>query len=120
MASLIHVTGVKAVVAKLQRYKVAQGVATHKNLMKAGRYIQRESQMIVPVDTGNLKNTAFTRNVGGPGLLADVIVGYTAEYAIYVHEDPNAAHKEGKTHKFLEKVIREKRVQILRIIGGRT
>lgn len=30
-------------------------------LLKAGLYLQRESQKIVPIDTGALKNSAFTR-----------------------------------------------------------
>jgi hypothetical protein len=36
-----------------------------------------------------------------------VIVGYTQQYAIYVHENLQAAHKEGKTAKFLETPARE-------------
>lgn len=31
----------------------------------------------------------------------EVIVGYTASYAVYVHEDLEARHKEGKQAKFL-------------------
>jgi hypothetical protein len=32
-----------------------------------------------------------------------VVVGYTAAYAIYVHEDLKARHSPGKTAKYLEK-----------------
>lgn len=31
-----------------------------------------------------------------------VTVGYTADYAVYVHEDLTAKHKQGKQAKFLE------------------
>ncbi len=30
-------------------------------LLKSGLFLQRESQKLVPVDTGALKNSAFTR-----------------------------------------------------------
>ena len=32
-----------------------------KSLLVGGLFLQRESQKLVPVDTGNLKNSAFTR-----------------------------------------------------------
>lgn len=36
-------------------------------LLVAGLALQRDSQLLVPVDTGNLKNSAFTRPEGGTG-----------------------------------------------------
>ena len=51
----------------------------------AGLMIQRESQLEVPVDTGNLKASAFTR-YSNDGKIQRVQVGYTAAYALYVHE----------------------------------
>jgi hypothetical protein len=36
----------------------------------------------------------------------DVIVGYAASYAVYVHENLEARHKEGKRAKFLEQPFR--------------
>jgi len=38
--------------------------------------------------------------------LEDVIVGHTQNYAVYVHEDLKAKHKEGKTAKYLEKAVK--------------
>lgn len=55
-----------------------------KGLTKAGLDLQREAQRRVPVDTGNLKASAFTRLL--PYQEPEVIVGFTAAYAIYVHE----------------------------------
>ena len=43
----------------------------------------------------------------GPTAKNSVIVGYTASYALRVHEDLKAGHKKGKTAKFLEKPARE-------------
>lgn len=121
MASLIKVTGVKQVQQRLKAAALAQGAKAAANAYRAGLYVQRESQKIVPIDTGNLRNTAFTRNIGGAGWLHDVIVGYTANYAVYVHEDPNARHAEGKTYKFLEKILKDShhRRNILAIMAGK-
>jgi hypothetical protein len=73
--------------------KTEQEIATRlgRGLSAAGLYLQRESQKIVPVQTGNLKNSAFTRRFG-LGVKIDVIVGYTAVYAAFVHEDLTKAH----------------------------
>lgn len=38
---------------------------------------------------------------------ATAVVGYTAAYALYVHENLEARHKEGKQAKFLEQPARE-------------
>lgn len=40
---------------------VTQGKTLAQALLTAGLELQRESQLEVPVDTGNLKNSAFTR-----------------------------------------------------------
>ncbi len=84
-------------------------------LRSAGLILQREAQILVPVDTGNLHNSAFTRQVG-KGLDTEVRVGFTAEYAIYVHEDLGAAHEPGKVAKFLESPLREKKGLLMSVI----
>ena len=40
---------------------IAKGHGLDKGLFVAGLHLQRESQQLVPVDTGNLKASAFTR-----------------------------------------------------------
>ena len=142
---LAHVTGVESVIKKLR--------ATHPPLVKkarigckrAGLVLQAASQKICPVQFGNLKASAFTRDVSTLNNV-DVIVGYTATYAVYVHENLNAKHgkefnmayseqisrggssKNKKRHrtwfnrgenqqaKFLEKPAREMRAELLAII----
>lgn len=54
-------------------------------LKTAGLFLQRQSQGLVPVDFGILKASAFTR-AEGEGFSTVVLVGYTAFYAMYVHE----------------------------------
>mgnify|MGYP006275049749 CR=1 FL=1 len=46
-----------------------------------------------------------------------VKVGYTAEYAIYVHENLEAHHPNGGQAKYLEQPARELRDQLVTIIG---
>lgn len=53
-----------------------------------------------------------TRGRKGP----TVVVGFAQPYAIYVHENMEAAHKEGKIAKYLEKPLRENRQQLQQVI----
>lgn len=116
MAKLVKITGLKNVISNLKRANSKLDIGFEKRLLTAGLFIQRESQKIVPVDTSNLKGGAETRNIGGKGFKADVIVLYKAVYAVFVHENLDARHKEGKRAKFLESVIREKRVEIFKML----
>jgi len=138
MAKLTKVTGVQEVLRNLDKTSTAFGKRLEASLIRTGLWIQRESMKIVPVDTGNLKASAFTRRVEGTsGLNTVVFVGFTAAYAIYVHENLEAAHGEafnakyaqeiaqglehrrGKNQqaKFLEYVVRKHQKEILRRIG---
>jgi hypothetical protein len=77
--------------AKLRGRFLRYGLLIGQNLIKAGFYIQRESMKIVPILTGNLRGSAFTRFTG-TGLQTRVQVGYTAAYALFVHEIIENAH----------------------------
>ena len=79
------ITG-RAAVRKMLRNSIPRNAnALRRGLIVGGLALQRWSQLLVPVDTGNLKNSAFTR-AEGVGLSTVVLVGYTAKYALYVHE----------------------------------
>ncbi len=116
--SAIVVTGVANVAKKMALFGLAFGQVFERNSKEAGRYILRESRKIVPVDTKQLHKSGFTRNFGGPGFAADIVVGYTKWYALVVHEVP-ATHKPPTTDKYLERILREYRTVINRIIGGK-
>lgn len=47
-----------------------------------------------------------------------VVVGYSANYAVIVHEDMEMQHKEGKRAKYLQKAITENMPRLLEIIAG--
>ena len=133
------VTGLNVVLKNLKAVKPRLGVKIGRNLKRAGLFLQRMSQEIVPVDEGPLKASAFTRNVGGVDWATDIVVGYTMDYAVYVHENLTKAHgraynvkyagqiadkknksfhKRGENQqaKFLERPMREKRKEMLAIV----
>ena len=117
MARLVMVTGVPKVLARLKASTVTKAIGIGRGLKMAGLFLQRESQLIVPIDLGNLKGTARTDSKGF-GFDTDVIVHYGAgaDYAVYVHEDLQAKHKPGKQAKYLERPVREKRGEMIKMI----
>lgn len=46
-----------------------------------------------------------------------VVVGYTQTYAVYVHENLNASHAEGKQAKYLEQPAREMQAELGGIVS---
>jgi len=144
MAKLVKITGMPQVLKKLLGSTKTIRLNIGRGLRKGGKYLQGKSQDIVPVQLGNLKNAAFTRDVGVTS--PDVIVGYAGvDYAVYVHEDMEKAHGqafnikhaeaiaratprqrtaqgglfnrgENQQAKFLEKPARDERGEILRIV----
>ena len=115
MANMLRVTGMREVLKNLSNSQSTTEEGIHNGIIAAGLYVQRMSQKIVPVDFGNLKNSSFTRHVG-KGAWTRMYVGYTADYALYVHENLEARHKKGQTAKFLERPLREHRKRIFGII----
>ena len=113
--TIVHdLKGLKRALAKVKARHLKN---VERGFIKAGLFLQRKSQKVVPVDTGNLRNSAFTRLQGhNQGKNSKVFVGYTAAYAIFVHEDLEASHKPGKTAKFLEGPAREHRQDMIDII----
>lgn len=163
--------GLAKVLRALNKEIAGISFVSQKGLIKAGLYIQRNSQLRTPVDTGNLKASAFTiwpageattptfsnkkgqaavakrdhtlgireakSIVGNSKLLPGVVVGYTAAYALYVHENMKARHSDQKVKatgrkvkvgkveideyvkgeaKFLENAVKENRKEIVAFI----
>ena len=110
-----NIKGADAIVSKCDRYPAAMANGIHKALVKAGLLLLRASQKIVPVDTGNLRSSGFTR-ADGTGWDTKVTVGYTASYAVFVHENLDNKHKKGKQAKFLEEPARAMHPQLQQMI----
>lgn len=84
-----------------------QKIVTAANLgLKVGAArLQREAQIRVPVDTSNLKTTAYTRQVGTT-TKPSYEVGFTAHYALWVHEAVNMKLKGQKRKSTKERKAR--------------
>jgi len=68
---------------KSQQEKVAKAV--NLGLAAGALRLQREAQKRVPVDTGNLKSSAETRQAG-TNRNPMYLLAFTAPYAFYIHE----------------------------------
>lgn len=130
----MSVQGVKAIRDAIEANGKALAKGVRVGLHRAGLFLQRESQKIVPIDTGALRESAHTR-MEGRGLGSVVVVGYSTDYAVPVHEDLDADHSlgrrskktgkrqklgtrhmPGKLAKYLEKPLREKADRIAEIV----
>lgn len=111
MADLTRYREVRKSITRLKNKPEAMA----RGLKKGGLYLQRQSQLVVPVDTGALRNSAFTRIAYAYNTVV-VTVGYTVAYAIYVHENPDAQHAPGKTYKYLELPYRLHYYEIVNIV----
>ena len=85
MAKLVQILGEKEILANMKGQTIFIGLRAAAGLKAAGLLLQRASQLLVPVDESNLKPSAFTRATG-VGFGTSVRVGYTAGYALFVHE----------------------------------
>lgn len=115
MAERVAVEGLDKVMANLNKEIAKIKGRSIAGLLAGGLIIQAEAQRRVPVDTGNLKGSAFTRKAHDDE--KSVVVGFGAAYAIYVHEDLNAFHDDGEA-KFLENAVTAKGQEVLEAIAA--
>lgn len=105
----------KTVTQILQQYGARASVSLGTQLYKEGLGIMASSQGLVPVDTAALKSSGYVSEPERKGDQIEVVIGYggpaakinsktgesTDGYAIIVHENLEAFHKNGVA-KFLE------------------
>lgn len=133
MAGSVTIVGTEIVVKNLRRSRDVVVTAANQGLLLAGLELQRQSQDIVPVEFGVLKASAFTRQ----SQKNEVSVGYTALYALYVHEQigmvlqgqdrrPSPPHigkywdPQGRGQaKFLEAPFRNFKPTLMKIVAER-
>lgn len=113
----VMISGTDKVLAKLNREIRNIESRTKAGLQEAALVVRRRSMQLTPVDTGNLRGSAYTRTYTNPLWGPGVEIGYTAGYAVYVHEI-NKNYTVGQW-KFLETALKEKRREILEIIRKR-
>lgn len=110
----IKLKGTKKVLKELNKEIKAIKGKTKIGMITALLFIKGQSIIRTPIDTGNLRLSHFT----DVKVMKDKIVGIigaSAEYAIYVHENLESKHTIGEA-KFLELAIVESRNIILKII----
>lgn len=87
----------------------------------AARFLRKKSQEEVPIDTGRLFNSAyhvvFAKGTGGNAVIKGV-VGYSAPYAMPVHDRLDVYHPTGNA-EFLLGPSRKYAKQIKSIIAGK-
>lgn len=121
------VTGLETVMRNLQAEIAGIENRTREGLLEAALKIEAASNARVPRDTGNLAASSYAR-VSEDGRLA-VEIGYTSNYALYVHENlemklkgqPRSSGRgvywgpKGE-NKFLEKTLAMNHQAILEIV----
>lgn len=76
--------------------------AVHKELQKITLDLQGKAQRLAPVDTGDLRGSAFAEvdNLDGT-------VGFTEPYSLSQHENVGFKHPKGGESKYLETPYKE-------------
>jgi hypothetical protein len=87
---------------------------TMAGLLEAGFIVQADAQRKAPIDTGNLRGSAYTRKTIDGSM--SVEVGFGAAYALWVHENMDSYHPTGQA-KFLESALTENSGAVLDAIA---
>jgi len=88
----MSVQGLKEITRAINQHKIKTIKGLRRGLHEGARYLLRQSNQLVPVgDTGLLKASGRAL-LHGSGLQSEAWVSYGTEYAIYVHENLEAAH----------------------------
>lgn len=115
------IIGLKNAIENFRRMRRFTPAKLTRGMMAAGRQLQRDSMLLVPVDTGALKRSATTvlRKSTSTGTVI-VDVKYSTKYALAVHEILYYYHKPPTQAKFLEQPARMNRDAYLKTIQRHT
>ena len=117
-----RIKGFDIVLANLNREIEAIKGRSMKGLIKAAIYVKREMEHtppLIPVDKGNLRASWFTAPLNFGKSTPTLLIGFTANYALYVHEMMDSKinwSRRNSGPKFLESAIKRNGNQILKII----
>ena len=113
----ITVTSPEDLAAQLREFARDFPTAVETSSWEEMRLVMNESQKLCPVEFGFLRGSGY---VTDPIIMADgtilISVGYSSEYAVYVHEIVTNYHKPPTMAKFLELPLIYRRDRILRNI----
>jgi hypothetical protein len=99
MPKRVEIDGLKDIQKSFKAFRKEFGKKVRKGISKAGLRLKKESRHLVPIETRELYNSAFSRT-SGSGLNAVAQVGYNMPYAVRVHEDLTLAHGEVFNQKY--------------------
>lgn len=68
--------------------------------------LQGKSQLLAPIDTGDLRGSASTTPVKKVGNVISCQVGFSQEYALKQHENMSYNHPRGGQAKYLEEPLK--------------
>jgi len=112
----IRFTGTDTVIRNMNGSIAKIRNQTKAGLYAAGLMIKEKALRLTPIELGNLRGSTYVN----PPILAPqgpvVEVGYTAAYAVYVHERTELHHDPPTQAKFLEDAIKMNTKEILGII----
>lgn len=80
------INGLNQVITNIRKVGIRVDATIPAGLFAAGEFLKTESQKLVPVEYGELRDSAFVV-ARRRGFYNEVTVGYSAPYAIYVHEN---------------------------------
>lgn len=112
----INITGQNKVIRNLNKEIAAVKHRGPDVMRRAALVVRRAAQLLTPVDTGNLKNSAYTEVTVSLRRGVGAIIGFTAAYAIWVHENLDAHHVVGQA-RFLATALVEKAREVFEIIS---
>lgn len=115
MAKPSLVKGVSELKKTFDKESKYLGKKFEEGLVLFGLIVQAESMRHCPVDTGALRNSHRT-DKSGSGYRTVVKVSCQTAYAIFVHENLEAFHKPGTWAKFLERALRDKTKEGIRVM----
>ena len=116
----ITVTSPEDLAAQLREFARDFPTAVEASSWEEMRLVMNESQKLCPVEFGFLRGSGY---VSDPIITADgtilISIGYSSEYAVYVHEIVTNYHKPPTMAKFLELPLIFRRDRMLRNIIAR-
>lgn len=116
----ITVTSPEQLAAQLREFARDFPTAVEVSSWEEMRLVMNESQKLCPVEFGFLRGSGYVSDpvitAGGAILIS---IGYSSEYAVYVHEIVTNYHKPPTMAKFLELPLIYRRDRILRDIIAR-
>jgi threonine synthase len=111
----IQIDGFKELYQKMGLLEEEIDAAAIKGVRKLANVILGESQKLVPVETGTLKNSG-TVSLDKKNKIATI--SYNTPYARKQHEDNTLKHPRGGQAKYLERPFNEKSDELETYVGN--